>query len=134
MINALNIYKSARDMGCTKAYTECKELVAQYNEKLEKITLEGSPYTIELWDKVSPINSVGAEVFFKENTYPFEAVYILNKNGTTQYVQFYNPNQAGYVPMTEAEALACATSLALESYKGEVQKLYEEEILENLIM
>ena len=61
---------------------------------------------IVVWDKISPINGFSADIILQDNFYDFaDAIYLINKNGTTVIIQPYDYQASGKTPMSEQRAL-----------------------------
>lgn len=66
---------------------------------------ERANWTVEEWDKVSPINGVPAEHFLSRHdvndTDPTAKVYLIKQNGNVVMFQPHDPEQSGHVKITD---------------------------------
>jgi len=112
MIDKVTAWKRLNSLGVTKTMAEIEaaldtiEQQAIFNEERSRIT-------VEVWDKVSPINGVDpATVKTSLNVPEGGEVYMLYIDGNLSILQPYDPFQAGIVPMTADNVLTIANQYA----------------------
>ena len=64
-------------------------------------TQERARISIQVWDKVSPLNGVSASaVLARQDIAPDGEIYLLFRDGALLYLQPHDPNSSGIVAMT----------------------------------
>lgn len=127
MLNALNVYKEARDLGSTKTYSEIQLMInnANYAELCE---IERQRYQASLWDKESSINGVSATTLM-EGVPPGGSVYLIQIDGNLVYLQKHDPSQMGFVAMDDVTALSKAAIVIESLVQSEVDSKIKNDVL-----
>lgn len=114
----------------SKGITVLDEEIQDKIDEIDKealITQERSKFTVELWDRQSPINGVDADTILRNrNDIPENgAVYLIRENGVVKTFQPHDPTKQGYEPMTNETALHLAND--------EVDKLVEGVVRDKIV-
>jgi hypothetical protein len=90
-------------------------------------------YRIELYDKASPINGVPAEIILKDAPAGGE-VYLIYMHNRLVYLQTHDPEEIGFVAMTEERALEAAGTIVDELVEQVVDARVRQEVLGALLV
>lgn len=65
---------------------------------------ERARWTIEIWDRKSPINGVPAETFFERHVVPEDGdVYVMRRDDGCTVFQPHEPHVSGFVPIPKGK-------------------------------
>lgn len=112
MIDPVAILRDARELGANRTLADVEAVLAQIDiEGLQ--AQERARYRVDVWDKQSPLNGIAPDRILER--IPPEcrhgAVYLIYVDGNLTLIQPHDPDQAGFVPMDEATALAKANAV-----------------------
>lgn len=132
MLNSLEILKEARELGSTTTLAEVDAVLAGYDYPALR-EAERVNYRIELYDKASPINGVPAEIILKDAPAGGE-VYLIYVNNRLVYLQTHDPEEMGFVAMSETRALEAAGTIVDNLIEQAVDVRVREEVLRALLV
>lgn len=132
MINHLEVFKEAVQLGSTKTLTECKEIIAR-QDSTTLIEDEKRKYRVEIWDKNSSINGIPADAIAKDVPNSGE-VYLVYENGILSMLQKHDPHQMGFVAMNAEQALQVANGIINEKVNGVVKGIIYNSVLEEMLI
>lgn len=99
MLTAVQALQRLSSMGIQKSLADIEAALntidqqAVFNEQRQRVT-------IQVWDKVTPINGVAPEKIIARDDVPDNGeIYLLYIDGKLVYLQPHDPFQAGVVPM-----------------------------------
>jgi hypothetical protein len=126
MITLSDVKKALLEKGITKTDAEIQAQLDLYDFSA-LVAVEQNRYSVEMWDKVLPINGVDAEVILqnRNDIPPNGAIYLIKREGVIITFQPHNPNISGCVAMTEQEGFSIA--------EAEVKKLAERNVDEQVL-
>lgn len=131
MLNSLDILKEARELGSGATLAEADALLAGYDYPALR-EAERTNYRIELYDKVSPINGVPTETVLRDTPDGGE-VYLIYINDRLVYLQTHDPEEIGFVAMSEARALEAANAVVDDLIERAIDARVREEALRMLL-
>lgn len=135
MINPLSLFSEARNTyGYTGTLVDAQTAVASVDRQpLE--AAETARYRIEVWDEVSPLAGKTPEWWrTNRSDWPLGGkVYLIYVDGNLQTVQPHNPLSAGFMPMTEVEALILANRMVAVRVEEAVDAQVKERALLSLL-
>ena len=101
MLDKITIFKRLNDMGITKTLTEIENALNTIDQNAI-FQEERAKFTVEIWDKVSPINGIPAEKIIARDDVPDDGeIYLVYVDGQLRFLQPHDPFQAGIVAMTK---------------------------------
>lgn len=131
MLNALELYKEARELGTTKTFTELQQYINEFDYETERAQ-EKARYRVEIWDKQSLVNGIDPQVILKDVPEGGE-VFLIYVDGKLIFLQKHDPTQAGLVPMSEQSALQIADQVVNDMVERVVDAKAREYVLVNMI-
>lgn len=131
MINALNLFKEARELGSTKSYAELQSYINSYDFSANK-SIASTKYRVGLWDKVSSVNGISPELLSKDAPDGGEIILIYVDNKLS-IIQKHDPSQPGFVAMDDILAHQVAANIIDNFIAQEVEAQAREAILIQMI-
>ncbi|WP_374711545.1 hypothetical protein [Symbiobacterium terraclitae] len=133
-INALQLFAEARNTyGFTGTLADVQAALAAVDSTVLE-QAERARYRIEIWDEVSPLAGQPPEYWRQRGDWPEGGkVYLIYVDDNLRIVQPHDPEQAGFVPMDEAAALARAQTYVSHLVEQAVDEKVKEQVLINLL-
>lgn len=131
MLNSIQVLQEARNLGSTANLATVESEIAKHNYVTLRAT-EKLNYTVALWDKVSPINGVSADIIGADVPTDGE-VYLIYVNGNLVYLQKHDPNQVGFVAMDSTTATAKANEQVDAIVESKVDMIVRDLVLRALL-
>lgn len=133
MLTAIQIWQRLTQMGLQKSLSDINTALTQVDQQAI-FSQERARYTVEVWDKQSPINGVPAEQILQRQDLPEGGeVYLIYVDGRLLYLQPHDPFQAGIVPMTKENVLEIANKHVDQlAWQVADEKIFEA-VLEKLL-
>lgn len=136
MIDLIDTLREARDLGSTCTMADVEAALATYDYPALRAQ-EAQRYQIEIWDGMSPINGVPAEIIMERvPRHPDGtpgSVYLIHVDGNLVYLQPNDPLQAGLVPMDAALAQQRAQEIVNQLVEQAVDQRVRREVLKQLL-
>ncbi|GAB6170535.1 hypothetical protein JCM15765_00130 [Paradesulfitobacterium aromaticivorans] len=130
-----DLFDEAVKLGSKKTLAHAKNELNKHDrrtledtEKAQKGKNGKPKHRVEIWDKVSPVNGIPADVLAKDVPEGGE-VYILYLDGKAVQIQKQDPELAGNVAMDKATALAKGGKMIDEH----VGRIVDEEVREKVL-
>jgi len=99
MIDKIKLLDKAISLGSKKTLHDLEEILTQINVD-NLIEIKKKDFKLVIWDKKSSINNIDAETILDSREYEIDQVYLIYINNKLVYLQDHNPNESGFIKMT----------------------------------
>ncbi|MUT67818.1 hypothetical protein [Paenibacillus sp. NEAU-GSW1] len=131
MLDAIQILKEVNELGATKTLAEVDAVLAAYDYPALR-TAERTRFQVSLWDKVSPINGVPADVVGADVPIGGE-VYLIHIDGNLVFMQKHDSEQMGFVAMDAQTATAKADAFIAQLVEEAIDTRLKSEVMRQLL-
>lgn len=128
MININTFYDFLCEHKIEISFDQLQEIFNKIDIKKE-FEKEKQRFTIELWDKESSINGIGAKDIIKSRPYKIDNAFLVYIDGRLVYFQDHNPYVNGYKEIKENEIYDIAFKFTKERIEEETEKAILKKIL-----
>ncbi|MFD2329106.1 hypothetical protein ACFSR7_07580 [Cohnella sp. GCM10020058] len=131
MINALELFTAARNLGSTRNFAACKELIDSFDWEGERI-MEKKRYGLALWAKGTEVNGIPSSSL-EEGVPAGGEVLFVYLDGKLIVIQKHDPSQAGFVAMDAALAEQVGLAMIEQLVESAIDERARESILIKMI-
>lgn len=129
MLTKFDVLKRLAGIGLPTPLVEVEAALGQVNQTAI-FNAEKQRFSVEVWDKFSPINGVSAEKVLEQPGFsPDGEIYKIYVDGHLRILQPYSPTDSGYVRMTPENVLEIAgTQVDVMAWRDADEQIFEQVI------
>jgi len=102
MIDKIKLFEKALSLGSKKTINDLEMILSKYDMP-KLIEDKKNKFRLEIWDKKKSINGVTAKNIINSRNYEIDQVYLIYIDNKLVYLQDHNPNESGFVKMTNLD-------------------------------